>query len=194
MSILTQLNRGRNRRSVGIGLALAASLAAAGYVGLASNTSQRPSPPAAAAVTATAKVTIETASVAGLGTVLVDGAGRTIYTLSSEKHGKITCTSASGCPQFWPQIHSSSGQRHQTRGGAHASMIGSERGATSTRVVTYHGWPLYTYSGDSAKGQDNGEGLKSFGGTWYAVSPAGKQVKGAAKASKPSPSSGGYSY
>ncbi|MGA7172511.1 MAG: hypothetical protein WCB86_05550 [Candidatus Dormiibacterota bacterium] len=194
MSILTRLNLGRHRRSIGAGVAVAASLAIAGYGGLVSSAAQRPSSPASSAVSTAAKVTIKTASVPGLGTVLVDGAGRTIYTLSSERDGKITCTAASGCPQYWPQINSSSGERHQLRGGAHPSMIGSEKGATSTLIVTYRGWPLYTYSGDSAKGQDNGEALKSFGGTWDAVSPAGHQVKGTLKASKPSPSSGGYSY
>jgi predicted lipoprotein with Yx(FWY)xxD motif len=30
---------------------------------------------------------------------------------------------------------------------------------------TYQGWPLYTYSGDTAAGQTNGNGV----GTWHAV-------------------------
>jgi predicted lipoprotein with Yx(FWY)xxD motif len=143
-------------------------------------------------VTAAAKITIKTASVPGLGTVLVDGAGRTLYTLTSEVAGKITCTTANGCTIYWSQLDSRSGQRRETRGGARASMIGSEKGAPSTRILTYHGRPLYTYVGDGAAGQANGEALKSFGGTWYAVSAAGSLVKSAASTKSPSSGSGGY--
>ena len=147
--------------------------------------------PATAAVAAAAKITIKTASVAGLGTVLVDGAGRTLYTLTSETTGKITCTTANGCTDYWLQMDSKSGQHHETRGSARASMIGSEKGTGGTRVLTYHGLPLYTYVGDTAAGQATGQGPKSFGGTWYAVSASGKLVK-ASSAKTPSSGSGGY--
>lgn len=179
-------------RSAGTGLALAVGLAAAGYGGMAGAAAQSSAFATTAAVTTAAKVTIKTASVSGLGTVLVDGAGRTLYTLTSESAGKITCTTANGCTDYWSQIGSKSGQRHQTRGGAKGSMIGSEKGSPGTHVLTYHGHPLYTYVGDTADGQANGEGLKSFGGTWYAVSASGALVKKASSASSPSSGSGGY--
>ena len=192
MKVLAHLDLGQLGRSAGIGLALALGLAAAGYLGMVSGPGHRSAPPPTKAVTTTAKITIKTASVAGLGKVLVDGAGRTLYTLTSEAAGKITCTSASGCTKYWSQIDSKSGQRRQTRGGARASLIGSEKGASGTRLLTYHGWPLYTYSGDSAAAPANGEGLKSFGGKWYAVSASGSLVKSAASANSPTSGSGGY--
>ncbi|MGA8427037.1 MAG: hypothetical protein WB801_05570 [Candidatus Dormiibacterota bacterium] len=179
-------------RSAGTGLALAVGLAAAGYGGTAAVAGQSSAFAATTAVTTAAKITIKTASVSGLGTVLVDGAGRTLYTLTSETGGKITCTTANGCTDYWTQIGSKSGQRHQTRGGAKGSMIGSEKGSPGTRVLTYHRRPLYTYVGDTADGQANGEGLKSFGGTWYAVSASGALVKKASSANSPSSGSGGY--
>jgi predicted lipoprotein with Yx(FWY)xxD motif len=178
-------------RSAGAGLALVAALAAAGYGGMASAAGRSSAFPAIAAATAAAKVTIKTASVAGLGIVLVDGAGRTLYTLTSETAGKITCTTANGCTDYWAQLNAKSGQGHQTKAGARASMVGSEKGTAGTRILTYHGRPLYTYVGDSADGQANGQGLKSYGGTWYAVSAAGKLVK-ASSAKSPSSGSGGY--
>ena len=49
--------------------------------------------------------------------------------------------------------------------------------------------PLYTYSGDSSKGQTHGEGIKSFGGTWYAVTPAGQPAQPASGST-----SNGYNY
>jgi len=30
---------------------------------------------------------------------------------------------------------------------------------------------LYTFSGDTAAGQTQGEGIQSFGGTWHVVAP-----------------------
>jgi predicted lipoprotein with Yx(FWY)xxD motif len=181
-------------RASATGLALVVGLAAAGYGGMAGTPGRSSSMATTVAVTTAAKVTIKSASVAGLGTVLVDGAGRTLYTLTSETKDKITCTMANGCTGFWSQIGSKSGQRHQTRGGARASMIGSEKGTPGTHVLTYHRRPLYTYVGDSASGQANGEGLKSYGGTWYAVSASGSLVKKGSSAASPSSGSGGYGY
>ena len=34
-----------------------------------------------------------------------------------------------------------------------------------------NGHPVYRYNGDSSKGQGNGEGIRSFGGTWHVVTP-----------------------
>jgi predicted lipoprotein with Yx(FWY)xxD motif len=177
-------------RSGGTYAALVAGLVA-GYGGVTVAAAQSSSFPATAAATTAAKITIKTASVAGLGTVLVDGAGRTLYTLTSEATGKITCTTGNGCTDYWSQLDSKRGQRHGTRGKARASMIASEKGTPGTRVLTYHGLPLYTYVGDTANGQANGQGLKSFGGTWYAVSASGNLVK-TSSSKTPSSGSGGY--
>lgn len=181
-------------RSASTVLTLIAGLAAAGYGGMAFTSGTSSAVAMTAAVTTAAKVTIKTASVAGLGTVLVDGAGHTLYVLTSETKGKITCTMANGCTNYWSQIGSKSGQNHLTRGGVRAALIGSEKGSPGTHVLTYHGRPLYTYVGDTAPGQATGEGLKSFGGTWYAVSASGSLVKKGSSKASPSSGSGGYGY
>ena len=36
-------------------------------------------------------------------------------------------------------------------------------------------WPLYTFSGDTAPGQTNGQGT---GGSWFVVAPDGSLIKG----------------
>jgi hypothetical protein len=41
---------------------------------------------------------------------------------------------------------------------------------------TYNGWLVYEYSGDSGPGQSNGQGIKSFGGTWYVLNASGSPV------------------
>jgi hypothetical protein len=64
------------------------------------------------------------------------------------------------------------------------------KATSGTSMVTAGGWPLYTFVKDSAPGDVTGEGVKSFGGTWYAVSPSGKAVTGPAKAAPATTSSG----
>jgi predicted lipoprotein with Yx(FWY)xxD motif len=39
--------------------------------------------------------------------------------------------------------------------------------------LTYDGWPLYTFAGDSGPGQANGEGV---GGVWFAMTPDGAKA------------------
>ena len=55
--------------------------------------------------------------------------------------------------------------------------------------MTYGGFGLYLYAGDSRAGQANGEALED---SWYAVSPAAKIVKQTAAASSGSGTGSGY--
>jgi len=125
-----------------------------------------------------------------LGPVLVDGKGLTVYLLTSDSPGHSACSAA--CLAYWPLV---SGPAPASVKGITAAL--SVTKATSgTSMVTAAGWPLYTFVKDSAPGDVTGEGVKSFGGTWYAVSPSGKAVTGPAKAAPAttSGSSGGGAY
>jgi hypothetical protein len=42
--------------------------------------------------------------------------------------------------------------------------------------LTYKGHPLYAFVNDRKPGDTNGEGIDAFGGSWFAVSPAGDKV------------------
>ena len=42
-------------------------------------------------------------------------------------------------------------------------------GTSPSHIVGYQGWPLFRYSGDTAPGQANGNGISSYGGTWYVI-------------------------
>ena len=144
---------------------------------------------------ATASVTISAKSVSGLGTVLVNQKGQTLYMLTSEKGDKITCTASSGCLHAWPETDLPSGATAAKAGsGVKASLLGTVKGATGQMEVTYNGWPLYTFIGDSAAGQAKGQGLTNFGGTWYVLNTAGSPVTAKASAAHSSGSSGGYGY
>jgi predicted lipoprotein with Yx(FWY)xxD motif len=140
-----------------------------------------------------AAITVSGANVAGVGTVLVNGDGRTLYALSSERGGKITCTEANGCTKVWPDTELPAGTAQGIAGaGVQASLLGTAKGATGDLYLTYGGWPLYTYSGDSGPGQANGQGITSFGGTWSTLTPAGTPIAaapGAPAATTTSPAS-----
>jgi hypothetical protein len=58
-----------------------------------------------------------------------------------------------------------------------ASLLGSDPYPGGGRIVTYAGWPLYSFAGDPHAGDTNGEGLKANGGRWYLIRASGKRVK-----------------
>ena len=116
------------------------------------------------------------ASVSGLGNVVVDGNGRTVYILTSGDQTNVPCTDASGCTKLWPDLPFPSGASAATAGtGVKASLLGKKKLGDET-YPTYNGWLMYEYAGDPGPGQAKGQGIKSFGGTWYALNAAGKPV------------------
>jgi predicted lipoprotein with Yx(FWY)xxD motif len=131
-----------------------------------------------------AGVTIDSASSAKLGQqVLVDSSGRTLYELSPETAGHLLCTS-SECLKIWPPASAASAQA-KLGPGAHGSL-GVVHRSDGTSQLTLNGLPLYAFSGDHARGEANGQGLESFGGTWHAVSASGSAVAAAPGASSTS--------
>jgi predicted lipoprotein with Yx(FWY)xxD motif len=109
---------------------------------------------------------IGTTVIGSVGTVLDDGRGFTLYHLTTETGGQIKCTGS--CPQTWPPLLISSGQA--TASGDLSAKLGTVQRPDGSTQVTFDGMPLYTYAGDSAPGQANGQGV---GGVWFAVTPSG---------------------
>ena len=118
------------------------------------------------------------------GSILVDGAGRTLYMFQKDRNGKSAC--AGQCATFWPPLITA-GKPH-VGAGARASLIGTTKRADGRMQVTYNHHPLYTFVKDTKAGQTNGENVSAFGAEWYALSPAGAKVE----KSTPAPTSGGY--
>jgi predicted lipoprotein with Yx(FWY)xxD motif len=140
-----------------------------------------------------ASATISAKSVPGVGTVLVNAQGQTLYMLTSDKGGKITCTAANGCTQAWPETVLTNGAATAKAGpGVQSSLLGTVKDASGKLEVTYNHWPLYTFSGDSGPGVAKGQGLTSFGGTWYVLNGSGNPVTSSQSGS--ASSGGGYGY
>ena len=108
-----------------------------------------------------------------LGTILVDGSGRTLYLFEKDRGGRSACSGA--CATYWPPLIA---RGKPTAGrGAKASLLGTIRRANGTRQVTYAGHPLYRYLPDTRPGQTNGQDSHAFGAGWYVLSPAGKKIE-----------------
>jgi predicted lipoprotein with Yx(FWY)xxD motif len=138
--------------------------------------------PAVRGATATAtqgltakKVKISTRTVRGLGTVLVNARGLTLYMFVPDKRKRVTCVST--CAAIWPPVKLHKGQEPIAAGKAKATLLGSDPDPAGGRVVTYHGWPLYLYVGDNHPGTAKGQALDLNGGFWYALAPSGKVIR-----------------
>src|SRR3954447_3309661 len=106
-----------------------------------------------------------------LGTVLVDGQGRTLYLFEKDK-GKVSACAGS-CASVWPPLV---GAAPEATGTAAAAQLGSSARGDGKSGITYAGHPLYTYAGDTKPGDVKGQGLDQFGAEWYALKPDGRKL------------------
>ena len=126
----------------------------------------------AAGNSASHSATVSTART-GLGRIIVNGQGHTLYLFEKDRRGHSACSGT--CATYWPPLI--------TRGkpiaanGAKQALLGTIRRADGTRQVTYAGHPVYRFLLDSKRGQTKGEGLNDFGGGWDALTPAGKKIE-----------------
>jgi predicted lipoprotein with Yx(FWY)xxD motif len=104
-----------------------------------------------------------------LGAVLVDGSGNTLYAFTPDADGASTCYDT--CAQNWPPLVADG---DVTVGeGLSLELAGTVARDDGSQQVTYGGWPLYTFVGDTEAGQANGQGRNDV---WYAVAPDGTLV------------------
>jgi predicted lipoprotein with Yx(FWY)xxD motif len=150
-----------------------------GLAATACGSSGTPTSPApsggASSGSSSGSVALKTGKIAGLGTVLVDGSGRTLYVFAPDKAKKVTCTGS--CASVWPPLKVASGQKPTLSGGIKASLVSSDSDPAGGSVVTYDGWPLYAYVADPSAGTAHGQALNSSGGIWYVITPSGQVIK-----------------
>jgi len=107
-----------------------------------------------------------------LGTVLVDGQGRTLYRFLKDTGRRSRCSGE--CAQNWPPQTTSG--RPRAAGRAKASLLSTVRRASGARQVDYAGHPLYRFALDSGPGKTTGQGIEAFGGRWYVVAASGRVI------------------
>jgi predicted lipoprotein with Yx(FWY)xxD motif len=120
-------------------------------------------------------VQVRSGSVAGLGTIITDSTGHTLYMFPPDAGSVVRCTGA--CAGTWPPLVIARGHRPTAGGGVQAGDLGTLPDPnTGGLVVTYGGYPLYRYAGDLSAGVANGQALFSDGGPWYALSPQAQPI------------------
>jgi predicted lipoprotein with Yx(FWY)xxD motif/mono/diheme cytochrome c family protein len=140
-----------------------------------SSTTAKPSSTSKSTTAPGKTVTIGSRTVAGLGAILVNSAGHTLYVFAPDNATRVTCTG--GCAAVWPPEFLPTGGRAVGTGGVKTSLLGAAPDPSGGKVVTYHGWPLYTYVADAAPGTAAGQDVNLNGGLWWVITTSGTVVK-----------------
>jgi predicted lipoprotein with Yx(FWY)xxD motif len=123
---------------------------------------------------------LKTATIGGV-TVLTNASGFTLYSFAPDTPAKSNCNGT--CAQNWPPV----------KGPATASGVtgtfGTIKRSDGSVQATFDGHPLYTFVGDTAPGQNKGNGLNAAGGLWHEIT-----TSGTAPAGSSSSGSGGGGY
>lgn len=127
----------------------------------------------AASVTRTSRQPTVQVRRTGLGKILVDSRGRTLYLFEKDTGGKSSCSGS--CAVNWPPLLATG--RPTGGSGIKASKLGTTRRSNGETQVVYNRHPLYRFIGDQKPGDANGEGLTAFGARWFVVSPTGNEIR-----------------
>ena len=173
---LTRLNPLRMLLALLAVAAAAAVLAACSSSGPSSSSggSSSGGSPAAAAAGG-----LKTATIGGA-TVLTSASGFTLYSFAPDTSTTSNCNGT--CAQNWPPVTGPA-----TASGVTGTFGTIKRSDGSTQA-TFDGHPLYTFAGDTAPGQNKGNGLTVNGGLWNEITTSGTAPAGSSSAG----SGGGY--
>jgi predicted lipoprotein with Yx(FWY)xxD motif len=148
---------------------------------------------AAMAATSSARATgtVKVVKSKSFGTILVTAKGRTLYRYTIDRKGVNRCSSDATCNKYWPPLLVKAGAKPTAGAGAKAAKLGTIKAKNGMRQVTYAGWPLYTFAGDTSAGQTKGQGFEK---QWYVVNTNGGLVRSAVAAPTPTTTTGGTAW
>jgi predicted lipoprotein with Yx(FWY)xxD motif len=120
---------------------------------------------------------VKAATISGLGPVLVDGQGITLYMFENDHQGSSShCYDI--CAIQWPPLTLPNGIVAPIAGpGIQPRLLGTAPRSDGSTQITYNGWPLYLWPPDRAPGKATGQALTNAGGLWFVVDPSGSPVK-----------------
>jgi predicted lipoprotein with Yx(FWY)xxD motif len=120
------------------------------------------------------RVALRTVTIARFHTrALADGAGHALYIFAPDHRRAVTCFGT--CALTWPPVTVAAGRRPRVGAGVEAGLVGVIKDM-GRYVVTYNGWPLYSYVADVSPRTASGEGIDLNGGAWYLMRPDGQAV------------------
>jgi predicted lipoprotein with Yx(FWY)xxD motif len=173
-------NRSRSIAVLGAGGIAVLAVVAVGCGGGGATAASSAPPKSASGQAATVGI-----SNTGIGQILVNSQGHTLYLFKADQGTKSACTGA--CAGAWPPLIVTG---KPTPGkGINPSLVGTSTRPEGTTQLIYNGHPLYLFAQDQKAGETNGQGVSAFGAAWFALNSAGSQVS--AQPSSSSTSGGG---
>jgi predicted lipoprotein with Yx(FWY)xxD motif len=118
-----------------------------------------------------------------LGEVLVNAEGMTVYAFTADTDGTPTC--GEGCSDTWPAVTADSAE---LPAGLDSAVFSVVEGIDGGFQLAAGGQPLYTFSGDAAPGDVNGQGV---GDVWFVVGTDGEMITDSAAAGAGTGTGGG---
>ncbi len=107
-------------------------------------------------------------STARLGTVVIDGAGWTLYRSDADSANPSKSICAGDCATAWPPVVMGTGTPDYE--GVDPKLVGSVTRDDGSHQVTIGGWPVYRHATDKQPGAVDGQGAQPG---WFAVTPTG---------------------
>ena len=157
----------------------ACSSTATSATGGSSSTPASSSSPAAAGAGS-----LKTATVGGV-TVLTNAKGFTLYSFAPDTPTTSNCNGT--CATNWPPVKGPATAPGVT------GTFGTIKRADGSVQATFDGHPLYAFAGDTAPGQNKGNGLNAAGGLWHQITTSGSAAPAPASTSAGS-GGGGTGY
>jgi len=138
----------------------------AGSSGAKPTTAPSSAPTTAGSGNSSVMIKTATATIKGKSqTILTNADGRTLYYFTPDTATTAACTGS--CISMWPPLLSP-GSGSPTSASTLSGTLSVQTDANG-KQVEYNGHPLYVFSGDTAAGQTNVEGLF---GKWFVATPA----------------------
>jgi predicted lipoprotein with Yx(FWY)xxD motif len=106
-----------------------------------------------------------------LAKVLTTSKNFVLYVYTPDGKNKSHCYNA--CAATWTPLLTTG--KPSVGAGLKKALLSTTKRKDGKIQVTYHGHPLYTYIGDTAALQTNGEGVN---GIWYVLNAAGNRIGG----------------
>lgn len=110
-----------------------------------------------------------------LGEIVIDKNGMTVYRFEKDTPWPMKSACVGACLEKWPVVApvdaaDTKGIDNKNDGRRGYVVLNRPDGLKQQSIDC---WPIYTFAGDKAPGDTNGQGV---GGTWYAIAPDGKAV------------------
>ena len=110
-----------------------------------------------------------------LGPVLTTSRGMVLYMFPPDAERHVTCVAS--CAAVWPPLTAADRLPPKAGSGVQQSLLGTDPNPGGGHpVVTYDGWPLYTYVDDVKPKQASGQARDLNGGYWYVIAPSGQPI------------------